>query len=90
MASVPTGTPAGICAIDSRESIPFKFAFDRYAEHGQDSLRRTHPRQMGSTTGTGDDHFNAPVLGRLGKFEKQVGCAMGRNDLCLVLHTKLV
>ena len=64
IASVPTGTPPGICTIDSSESMPFKrVALHRHAQHRQQRIRRHHARQMRRAARAGDDHFQPARLG---------------------------
>ena len=60
IASVPTGTPAGIWTIDSRLSRPLSAcALDRHAEHRQRRQRGDHAGQVGGAAGPGDDHLQA-------------------------------
>ena len=64
IASVPTGTPAGICTIESRLSSALeRAALDRHAEHRQRRHRRDHAGQVRRAAGAGDDHLEAARLG---------------------------
>ena len=67
MASVATGTPPGICTIESSESRPLqRRALHRHAEHRQQRVRRHHARQVRRAAGAGDDHLECPRLGAPG------------------------
>ena len=60
MASVPTGMPAGIWAMESRESMTCQgLGFHRHAEYRQAGLGGRHARQVSGAAGTGDDDFDA-------------------------------
>ena len=56
-ATVATGTPDGICTIESRESMPSRcLSGDRDADHRQRRDRGEHAGQVGRSPGAGDDH----------------------------------
>ena len=81
IASVPTGIPAGICTIESSESIPCSgFDLDRHTEHGQRRLRRGHAREVRRAAGAGDQHLEPTRLGASRIVEQQVRGAMGGDD----------
>ena len=80
-ASVPTGTPAGICAIDSRESRPSSVLL----RTGTPSTGRSvsdggHARQVRRAAGAGDDHLDAGRLRALGEGVEPLRRAVGGND----------
>ena len=91
IASVPTGTPAGIWTIDSSESMPLeRLRLDRNAEHGKRGLRRGHSRQMRRASGPCDQHLEPARLGRSRVFEQEIGCAMSRHDLHLMRNAEVL
>ncbi len=52
MASVATGTPPGICTIESSESSPLSVLDSHgHAQHGQRGVRGDHAGQMGRASG---------------------------------------
>ena len=64
MASVPTGTPAGICTMESSESTPLqRAALDGHAEHRHGRLRRDHAGQVRRAARARDDDFEPARLG---------------------------
>ncbi len=80
IASVPTGTPFGICTIDSSESIPCSaVAGNRHAQHRNHRLRRDHARQMRRAARARDDHPQPPAHSRFGVLEQQIRRAMRRD-----------
>ena len=84
MASVPTGTPPGICTIaSSASSPPSALAVHRHAEHGQQRLRRDDARQMGRQAGGGDDHFQAALFGRSSRIRSPAPASGGPRPLWL-------
>ena len=90
MASVPTGTPFGICTIESSESSPLStVAGTGTPSTGSVRLRGDHARQMRRAAGRGDDHLEAARLGRRRVLEHPVRRAMRRDDLRLVRHAEL-
>ena len=85
MAKVATGTPAGICTIDSSESMPFeRFRLHRHAQHRQRGLRGRHAGQMRRAAGAGDDDLEAARARAGGVFEQQVRRAMRGDHAHLV------
>ena len=91
IASVATGTPPGICTIDSSESSPCSArALHRHAEHRQHGVRRDHAGQMGGAAGAGDDHLQALGLGARGELGHPDRRAVRRDDLLQVGHAELV
>ena len=59
IATVATGTPFGICTVDSSESSPLSAALHRHADDRQHRVRGHHPGQMRGAAGAGDDHLEA-------------------------------
>src|SRR6478752_5770613 len=78
MASVPTGTPAGICTIDSRASTPLNRRGNRNAEHGDERLRCNHPGQVCRSARGGDDHEQPALFRRRCVLEHPVRRAVRR------------
>ena len=65
IATVATGTPAGICTIDSSESRPSSWSSGTGTPiTGQRGHRRGHAREMRGAAGAGDDHAQTPIGGR--------------------------
>ena len=61
--SVATGTPPGICTIESSESSPFSaWLSTGTPSTGSGVLRGHHPRQMRRSARSGDDHFHAAAF----------------------------
>ena len=62
--TVATGTPAGICTMDSRESMPSR-VFKRHgdADHRQRSDRGEHAGKMRGAAGAGDDEAQTALVG---------------------------
>ena len=89
IASVPTGMPAGICTIDSSESMPLS-AFDCTGtpSTGRRGLASGHARQMGRAAGAGDDDFQAARARALRVFEQQVRRAVRRDDARFVARCR--
>ena len=77
IASVPTGTPAGICTIDSSESRPLS-AFDCTGTPSTGSVvfAARHARQVRRAAGAGDDHLE-PALARASPRTRTAGRACG-------------
>ena len=64
IASVPTGTPRGICTIDSSESRPLSARLcTGTPSTGSDRVRRHHARQVRGAAGARDDHLEAARFG---------------------------
>ena len=60
MATVATGTPAGICTMESSESSPRSaLRRHRHADHRQRRMRGEHPGQVGRAARPRDDHPQA-------------------------------
>ena len=65
IASVPTGTPPGICTIDRRLSSPPSALLSiGTPKHRQRRHRRHHARQMRGAAGAGDDDLDTALAGR--------------------------
>ena len=74
METVATGTPAGICTMDSRESMPSRvFSGTGHADHGQGSDGGEHAGKVGGAAGAGDDDAQAAALGCLPVADHLVG-----------------
>ncbi len=85
MASVPTGTPAGICTIERSESRPVEcLALDGHAQHGQHGVGGDHAGQVGCAAGAGDDHLRARARRPWSVLGHPLGRAMGRDDAAFV------
>ena len=85
IASVPTGTPFGICTMERRRIEPGeRLRLHRHPEHRQPRLRRQHPRQVRRTAGPGDDRLQPAPRRRLGIGEQPVRRAVRRDDPDLV------
>ena len=82
--SVPTGTPPGICTIDSSESSPFSALTHRHAEDRHHRVRRDHAGQVGGAAGAGDDHLDAAGLGARRELLQEHRSAVSGDDLHLV------
>ena len=90
IASVPTGTPRGICTIDSKRiDTTQHLALDRYAQHRQHRDRRQHPRQMGRAAGAGDHHFKSPALGLASVAKESFRRAVRRDDSGLMGNSQV-
>ena len=74
MAVVATGTPAGICTIESSESSPF---------------RARDFTGMPTTARTGDNHRDTAAFGRLGIFAQQVRGTVGAHHTLFEIDTEL-
>ncbi len=85
IASVPTGTPAGICTIDSSESIPFS-AFDSTGtpSTGRWVFAAAMPGRCAAPPAPATITSEPRVGGRRGVLEQQVGRAVGAHDAGLV------
>ncbi len=83
MASVPTGTPPGICTIDSSESRPCSAALcTGTPSTGSTVCDGDHAGQVRGAAGAGDDHLDAARLRALREFRHPHRRAM-RGDDCL-------
>ena len=90
MASVPTGTPFGICTIESSASTPLSaVAGIGTPSTGRTVLAATIPGQVRRAAGGGDDDLEAARLGALGVLEHPVGRAMRGDDAHLVRNVEL-
>ena len=77
-ATVATGTPLGICTIESSESRPESaVGADRDADHRQRGHRREHPRQVRRAAGPGHDHPQPAPGGRRGRTRSCRGASGG-------------
>ena len=75
--TVATGTPAGICTIDSSESRPSSVRQrHRHADHRQRRGRRDHAGQVGRAARAGDDHLDPALGGGARVVEHAGGSAM--------------
>ena len=89
-ATVATGTPPGICTIDSSESRPSSCASGTGTPiTGSGVIDAVMPGQVRGAAGTGDDHPQAPVGRRPGVLVHHVGRAVRRDDAHLVRHAEL-
>ena len=78
MAKVATGTPAGICTMESSESSPWRCRLGhRHAEHRKRGLGREHARQVRGAARAGDDAAEPASRRLLRVAEEQVGRAVG-------------
>ena len=85
MASVPTGTPPGICTIDSSESSPCSAALcTGTPSTGTHGVRGDHAGQVRGAAGAGDDHLDAARLGALRELGHPHRRAVRRHDRLLV------
>ncbi len=90
MATVATGTPAGICTMLSSESTPRSTADSTGTPiTGNDGVRRHHPRQVRRPARPGDHHPHAPSLGRRRVLRHQPRRPVGRQDPALPRHAEL-
>ena len=90
MATVATGTPFGICTIDSSESRPLSAALCTGTPMtGSDRVRRDHAGQMRGAAGAGDDHREPAARGRRRVLGHQRRRAMRGDDFRLVRHAEL-
>ena len=90
MARVPTGTPLGICTMESSESMPCSaVAANGDAEHGEDGARGDHAGQMRGAAGSGDEDAEAAGGGGVGVAEHAVGGAVGGDDAGFVGDVEL-
>ena len=63
--TVATGTPAGICTMESSESIPSRYFSGTGTPITGSGVRAgDHARQVGRAARAGDDHLEPPVGGR--------------------------
>ena len=91
MPTVATGTPAGICTIDSRLSRPSRRSSGaRDADDRQRRGRGDHAGQVGRSPGAGDDHPQAAAGGGLGVVEHPARRPVGGDDVRLVGHVELL
>ena len=91
IASVPTGTPPGICTIDEqRVEAAERVAVHRHAEHRQERLGCDDARQMSRQAGRRDDHFQAALLGRLHVFRDQFRRPVRRGHFCFVRNIEFI
>ena len=91
IATVATGTPRGICTIDSRESRPFRAALSTGTPMtGNIVFAATMPGKWAAPARTCDDHLEAPVGRRLCVLEHGVGGAMRGDDAHLVVNAEFV
>ena len=89
IASVPTGTPAGICAIDSSESMPFN-ALDCIGtpNTGNRVLAASMPGRCAAPPAPAMMTWIPRVDGLLGITEQKIGRAVRRYHLDLVRHAQ--
>ena len=81
IASVPTGTPLGICTIESSAVEPIELGGrNRHAEDRHERLRRDHARQVGRAASAGNDNVQAAARRGLGILEEPVGRAVRGHD----------
>ena len=81
IASVPTGTPAGICTIDSRLSWPDSAREGTGTPNtGSVVKAAVMPGQMRRAAGAGDDDLEPFRLRALGEGDEPVGRAVGGDD----------
>ena len=91
MANVATGTPAGICTIESKRIDAAEgFRLHRHAEHRQARLGRGHARQVRCAAGACDQHLEAARVRAGGVLEQQIGRAMRGHDAHLVGDRELL
>ena len=90
MASVPTGMPPGICAMESSESSPLR-AFDSTGtpRTGRTVFEAVMPGKMRGAAGSRDDDLDAALLGGGRVFEQQVGRAVSGDDLRFMWNTEI-
>ncbi len=85
MATVATGMPAGICTMDSKESIPLSERDSTGTPiTGRVSLSGDHARQMRRAARAGDNDLYAAPEGFLGVLKQQIRSAMRRDDASLI------
>ena len=89
IATVATGTPAGICAIESSESRPFS-AFDWIGTPitGSSVFDAVMPGRCAAPPAPAMMHLEAARCGAAGVFEQQVRRAMRGDDAALERHGK--
>ena len=84
MATVATGTPGGICTMESSESSPsVDFAQNRHADDRQGRERRRDARQVRRTARTADDDFQTALNGTGNILFKSAWIAVGGNHFGL-------
>ena len=90
MASVPTGTPRGICTIDSSESTPRSILLSTGTPStGSIVIAASIPGKMRRPAGAGDQDFQAPALGLASIAKQSIGRPMRRDHLRLVRNAQL-
>ncbi len=91
IATVATGTPFGICTMDSSESRPLSATLCTGTPMtGRIGLRRDHSREMSRTARAGDDHFEPALDGRGRIFRLGCGSPVRRHDFALVGDVKML
>ena len=81
IASVPTGTPGGICMIEKSESLPSSASvFIGTPSTGKRRHRGGHAGQMGCAAGAGDHHLEAVLARVAGEVVEAVGRAVRGDD----------
>ncbi len=89
MASVPTGTPLGICTMESSESMPMScVAAIGTPSTGDQRFGRQHARQMRRAAGSGNNHPQPARPRRCRVLEEPVGGAMRTHDLGFMRNFK--
>ena len=85
MATVATGTPGGICTMESSESSPPRSEVRMGTPiTGRSVMRGHHPGKRRRLARARDDHLHPPRLGAEGVFAHAFGVAMGREHVHLV------
>ena len=83
--TVATGTPAGICTIESSESMPSRCSQrHRNADHRQRRDRGEHAGQVGRAAGAGDDHLEPAAGSRCAVLDHLARHPVRRHDVDLV------
>ncbi len=89
MANVATGTPPGICTIDSSESMPFSACdLHRHSQHRQRRVRGHHSGQMRRAARARDDRLQPALFRRRGVLRHQPRRAVRGNDLLFVRNAE--
>ena len=84
MDTVATGTPAGICTIDSSESMPSRYSSGTGTPiTGSGVTAASMPGQVRGTAGARDDHAQPAVRGLPPVVDHLVGHAVRGDDVDL-------